>query len=169
MEVLNVRTAAQSSDAAMLMRGLVESNRERYSEQRQTIDDYYRGSWFFEADPKVPAEFAPPDGDVLVAYDADGIAVGTVAICRMSPTHCELKSMFVPEDQRGRGIAKLLCHRVLEAARELVHRGLDGLDRLVLAPEAYAQGAAEEEARGELLRRGPLDEEVEGAVDLAAE
>lgn len=106
------------ADAAVLMRGLVESNKDRYPDQIELLDDYYRGSWFLTSTPRIPAEYLPPMGDVIVAYD-DQEPIGTVALCRMDETYCELKSMFVPDAHRGKGVAKRLCDEVLTSARSL--------------------------------------------------
>ena len=105
-------------DAALLMRGLVESNKERYPDQIELLDDYYTGSWFLDESPRVPIEYSPPLGDVVVAY-SESKPVGTVAIYRMDDTHCELKSMFVPTEQRGKGVAKALCLEALSLAKKM--------------------------------------------------
>ena len=104
------------------MVGLVESNKRRYCDELEMLEAYYRGSWFFEPNPSVPKEYTPPDGDVLVAYDDAGVAEGTVAICRMDASHCELKSMFVPEPRRGKGIAAALCLEAFGIARNLGYK-----------------------------------------------
>lgn len=106
------------ADAAHLMRGLVASNKERYPDQIELLDEYYRGAWFLEPVPEIPPEYRPPSGDVIIAYD-EGELLGTVAICRMDESHCELKSMFVPVEHRGKGVAGELCRAVLKSARDL--------------------------------------------------
>ena len=121
MEIRPVRTQAEIADSAKLMSGLVQSNKERYSNEREMLDEYYRGSWFFEKSPVVPALYKSPDGDVLIAY-LNGTPAGTVAICRMDDEHCELKSMFVPPEHRGKGIAVALCDEVLSVAGTLGYR-----------------------------------------------
>lgn len=121
LEILPVRNQTEMADSARLMIGLVHSNKERYSDERQMLDEYYVGSWFFEKTPVVPALYKPPNGDVLVAY-LNGIPAGTVAICRMDDGYCELKSMFVPPEHRGKGIAAALCDEVLIVAQKLGYR-----------------------------------------------
>ena len=86
------------------------------AQKRDRSKDYYRGSWFFEGLPKIPTEYYPPQGDVLVAY-LDGKAAGTVAIYRMDDEHCELKSMFVEPQCRGHGVASALCKSMINLAR----------------------------------------------------
>ena len=123
MEIHRVRTSAETADAAKLMIGLVESNKERYSDQLEMLEEYYRGSWFFEHSPKLPDVYTPPNGAVLVAY-IDQIPVGTVAIYRMNDEFCELRLMFVPPKYRGKGIATALCSAVLEIAQSYGYKGV---------------------------------------------
>ena len=112
MRLVRARTNEEMSDSALLIRGLVESNKERYPEQNELLDDYYRGSWFLDPSPRIPPGYLPPLGDVVIAY-SETQSIGTVAICRMDDEHCELKSMFVPVEYRGTGVAKALCLEVL--------------------------------------------------------
>lgn len=116
MEVQAVRSPSEVADAAKLMRGLVEANKALYSDDLATIEEYYRGSWFFDEQPAVPLEYRPPQGDVLVGY-LGGEAAGTVAIYRMEAEHCELKSMFVPPEYRKNGVAAALCDAVIALAK----------------------------------------------------
>lgn len=118
MKLVHARSRDEMADAAGLMRGLVDSNKQRYPDQVELLDDYYRGSWFLEPSPRIPAEYLPPAGDVIVAYDEHG-PVGAVAIHRMDELHCELKSMFVPIAYRGKGIARELCKEVIKSAKQL--------------------------------------------------
>jgi len=118
MNLIHVRATEEMEDAALLMKGLVESNKDRYPDQIELLDDYYKGSWFLDDSPRVPVEYSPPLGDVVVAYDEFN-PVGTVAIYRMDNTYCELKSMFVPVEHRGKGVAKALCLDVLSSAKEM--------------------------------------------------
>jgi putative acetyltransferase len=116
MKVHTVRSSSQVADAAKLMRDLVDANKALYSDDLITIEEYYRGSWFFEKASKVPLEYRPPQGDILVAY-LDGEPAGTVAIHRMDDDHCELKSMFVAPHCRRKGVAAALCNAVIELAK----------------------------------------------------
>ena len=122
VEIRLVRTEAETATAAQFMVGLVESNKERYSDQLEMLETYYRGSWFFETTPKLPDTYRPPHGDVLLAY-IDAIAVGTIAICRMDDQFCEIRSMFVPSEHRGQGIATALCLDALKLAQTYGYTG----------------------------------------------
>lgn len=105
------------------MRGLYEVNKALYSDDLDTIEEYYSGSWFFDDAPEVPAEYRPPLDDVLVAY-LDHIPVGTVAIYRMDDSHCELKSMFVAPEHRKAGVASALCEAVIGLAKKQGYRNV---------------------------------------------
>ena len=121
MKIVKARTRAEVDDAASLARGLYEANKTLYRDDLKTIEDYYRGSWFFDAAPEIPREYSPPAGDVLVAYHR-GKPAGTVAVQRMDGDHCELKSMYVATEFRGAGIARALCETVIELARQQGYR-----------------------------------------------
>ncbi|MFV2091628.1 MAG: GNAT family N-acetyltransferase, partial [Hyphomicrobiales bacterium] len=116
MDIVPARSAKQVTEAANLMCALVQANKALYADDLVTVEDYYRGSWFFSDAPVVPAHFLPPNGDVLVAY-LNGAAAGTVATYRMRDDICELKSMFVSPDHRRKGVAVALCGAVISLAR----------------------------------------------------
>ena len=116
MDIRLARSRMEIGDAAALMRGLVDANKALYSDDLNTIEEYYRGAWFFNDYPEIPQEYCPPHGDVLLAYLNDEPA-GTVATYRMDDEHCELKSMFVSPDHRRKGIAVALCDAVIGLAR----------------------------------------------------
>ncbi|WP_135506340.1 GNAT family N-acetyltransferase [Roseovarius aestuariivivens] len=123
MKIVKARSQAAVVDAASLMRGLYEANKALYHDDLETIEEYYRGSWFFEVSPAIPVNYRPPQGDVLVAY-LKGMPAGTVAIYRMGPDNCELKSMFVAEKFRGAGVARALCEKVIELAKDQGYRSI---------------------------------------------
>ena len=118
-----VRTISEISDAAKLMRGLVDANKDLYNDDLETIKKYYHGSWFFSDHPEIPKEYCPPQGDVLLAYLGD-VPAGTVAFYRMDDDHCELKSMFVPSEHRRNGVAAVLCDAVIGLARSQGYRAV---------------------------------------------
>ena len=121
MKILKARSRMEVDDAASLMRGLYEANRALYHDDLETIENYYRGSWFFEVSPAIPENYRPPQGDVLVGYLEDRPA-GTVAISRMDPDNCGLKSMFVASEFRAAGVARALCEKVIELAKDQGYR-----------------------------------------------
>ncbi len=117
MKILEVRSQKETDDAASLMRGLYEAVKSINSDDTERVEEYYRGSWFFDRLPQIPTEYRPPLGDILIAYQRDR-PVGSVAICRMDRDYCELKSMFVTSECRGSGVAQALCKRAIELAKE---------------------------------------------------
>ena len=58
-----MRSSSGVADAANLMRGLVDANKALYSDDLETIEEYYQCSWFFDHNPEVPLEYRPPQGD----------------------------------------------------------------------------------------------------------
>lgn len=121
MKIQTVRSSSEVADAAKLMRNLVDANKVLYSDDQETIEEYYQGSWFFEREPEVPPEYRPPQGDILVAY-MDGNPAGTVAIYKSDSNHCELKSMFVAPEHRKSGVAAALCDSVIKLAKAQGYR-----------------------------------------------
>ena len=121
MKILKARSRAEVDDAASLMRGLYEANKALYHDDLETIETYYQGSWFFDASPTIPDDYRPPQGDVLVGY-LDDRPAGTVAIIRVDAKNCELKSMFVATEFRGAGVARALCEKVIELAKDQGYR-----------------------------------------------
>jgi GNAT superfamily N-acetyltransferase len=140
MDVRPARSISEISDAAKLMLGLVDANKNLYNDDLETIDEYYRGSWFFSSRPEIPKEYCPPHGDVLLAYLNDAPA-GTVAIYRMDDQYCELKSMFVPSEHRRKGVAAVLCGAVIDLARSQGYRAvrLTTGERQIGARQLYGQ------------------------------
>ena len=116
MDIRPARTGQEISDAAQLMRALVNSNAELYNDDLGPIEDYYRDAWFRMDDCTVPVEYAPPNGEVLVAHIGPRLA-GTAATYRMDDYYCELRSLYVMPEQRQKGLAMALCHRIIDLAR----------------------------------------------------
>jgi GNAT superfamily N-acetyltransferase len=65
-----------------------------------------------------PADFAPPAGCFVVAYQ-DAVAVGCGGFKRLDERRAEIKRMFVAPAARGRGVARLILGELerLAAAR----------------------------------------------------
>ena len=61
--------------------------------------------------------FEPPEGRLLLAID-NRTAVAVGCLQKLRPEIAEIKRMFVRPLARGRGIGKLLLHRLVVAARE---------------------------------------------------
>jgi GNAT superfamily N-acetyltransferase len=66
-----------------------------------------------------PADFAPPDGTFLVAFDDSGAPVCGGGVKRLDDRAAEIKRMYVVPAARGRGLARVLLRALEDAAREL--------------------------------------------------
>lgn len=84
----------------------------------------------------LPGKYAPPDGALLLA-EAEGAAVGCVALRPHEPGTCEIKRLFVSPAGRGQRLGRRLAEAILAEARRL------GYARAILdtAPFMAAAGA----------------------------
>ena len=68
----------------------------------------------------LPGKYAPPTGEILLAVDSSGYAVGCVAIRPLSPPDCcEMKRLYTLPAGRGLGIGKKLLRAILDSAASL--------------------------------------------------
>lgn len=68
----------------------------------------------------LPGKYAPPTGEILLARDINGTAVGCVAIRPFSPPDCcEMKRLYVHPAGRGLGVGKKLLYKILYIAASL--------------------------------------------------
>ncbi|CQR63572.1 GNAT family N-acetyltransferase [Streptomyces leeuwenhoekii] len=77
-----------------------------------------------DATPLDPADFLPPNGLYLIAYDEQGVPVASGGWRRQDANaqgnldgDAELKRMFVLEQMRGRGLARRILAALEEDAR----------------------------------------------------
>ena len=87
---------------------------------------------------KLPGDYAPPGGALLIARDAQG-AVGCVGLRRHDPDSGEMKRMYVRDRGRGSGLGRKLAVAVIEEARKRSYRRLllDTLPKLTPAITLY--------------------------------
>jgi ribosomal protein S18 acetylase RimI-like enzyme len=106
-----VRSAADIKAAAGLFAAYAES---------LGIDLTFQG---FEAElASLPGDYAPPEGELLLARLPDGGPAGCVGIRPLGGGACEMKRLYVPPAGRGLGIGKALIVAIIGKAVELGYR-----------------------------------------------
>ena len=70
---------------------------------------------------KLPGEYAPPDGCILLAKFNSNIA-GCTAIRKLSNSICEMKRLFVRDLYHGNNIGHVLITSMLQEARNLTYK-----------------------------------------------
>jgi GNAT superfamily N-acetyltransferase len=103
---------------------------ERWREARRLIEEYaasleldlsFQG--FEQEIERLSSEYGPPTGAFFLAME-EGQAIGCIGLHRFSEETGEIKRLYVAPAGRGRGVARALVERVLDAARELGYRRL---------------------------------------------
>lgn len=81
------------------------------------VDLSYQG--FADEVATLPGRYAPPHGQLLIARDRHGDAIGCVALRPMTDArYCEMKRLFVAPEGRGLGLGRALAEAILaEGAR----------------------------------------------------
>ena len=84
------------------------------------------------------AKYSLPKGRLYLALH-DGKTAGCIALRPLSDDRCELKRLYVRPQFRGKGIARMLCERILEEAEKTGYREiyLDTLPELSDAIRLY--------------------------------
>ena len=67
---------------------------------------------------RLPGDYAPPDGRLLLAVDDDELA-GCIAMRKLEPGVCEMKRLFVRPAHRAKGLGRVLVNAVIDEARKL--------------------------------------------------
>jgi ribosomal protein S18 acetylase RimI-like enzyme len=125
--LVKVRHAAEIAAAAVLFR--------EYADWLD-LDLGFQG---FEAElAGLPGKYAPPTGELMLAYSAAGEPLGCVAVRPLAGNAvCEMKRLYVRPAARGLGIGGALVAAIIASAEELGYAEMK-LDTLASMPEAFA-------------------------------
>ncbi len=128
IQIIPARTPNEIARAARLFRDY---------ETSIGIDLCFQG--FAEELAGLPGAYAPPGGELLLAIDAMGQALGCIAMRRIDASRCEMKRLFVNPAGRGIGLGRALTERILVTARTrgYSHMLLDTLPFMTQAIDLY--------------------------------
>ncbi len=90
----------------------------------------------------IPGKYAPPKGELLLAFLASGTPVGCVGLRPLnSAGDCEMKRLYVLPAGRGFGIGASLVHEIIKIATKAGYRRmlLDTLPSMIAASALYRQ------------------------------
>ena len=87
----------------------------------------------------MPGKYAPPKGELLLARDDNGLAVGCVALRLLNEDACEMKRVWVRDVAKGQGVGKALVTHIIRCAQKLgyMRMRLDTLSRMTAAISMY--------------------------------
>ena len=118
ISISTVRQPADIEAATALAWEFIDFLRERLPHLNSEIDDYLVRQRFAEKFAEFPVHFNPPAGECLLAR-MDGHPVGILMMKPLEGRTAEVNRMYVRNEGRGHGIARRLCERLIERARDL--------------------------------------------------
>lgn len=116
--------------------GDIDSARRLFLEYSALVSEALCFQGFDAELARLPGEYAPPGGALLLARDA-GVDAGCVALKRLDGGRAEMKRLFVRRAYRGAGLGRRLAEAAIAQARALGYRSLV-LDTLPKLSEAVA-------------------------------
>jgi len=127
MEIIHVKTAKHLDEIRQLFR--------KY-ENFLGVDLCFQG--FEEELARLPGEYAPPKGSLLLAVDGKNTA-GCVAVREFNCDVCEMKRLYLRPKYRGVGLGRKLAKKIIEEAERIGYSSirLDTLKNLKEAMGLY--------------------------------
>ena len=116
---------------------------------REIIEIFYPKTEYQRLMAQLPQLHARPKGIMLLAKDAQDVALGCGMSHALDDQTSEIKRVFVTENARGRGIAATLCTALVDQARS------DEFARVVLDTSKSLAAAQRLYDRLGFVRRGP--------------
>ncbi len=94
---------------------------------------------FSEELAELPGKYRPPNGELLLAYNDCGSAVGCVGLRPLSADICEMKRLYVSPEGRGLGLGRELTQSIIQVAKSRRYREirLDTFPSMEVAIEIY--------------------------------
>jgi putative acetyltransferase len=94
----------------------IEQARELFREYAESLGFSLCFQSFDQELARLPGDYAPPDGRLLVAKYRDQLA-GCVALHLLMPGICEMKRLYLRPQFRGRGLGRALAETAIAEAR----------------------------------------------------
>lgn len=68
---------------------------------------------------ELPGKYAPPDGELLLVWDALDRTIGCVGLRPLDPgVRCEMKRLYLVPEARSLGLGKMLAEEIIAVARD---------------------------------------------------